>query len=157
MADLGVPYTLTAPGGTIVFNDSGEPFQGQDQFYITEIRGLASPVLRTPFDSVALGDGSLIHDFWFGALHVGIEGTILVQSTAIEDDIVVIRNQMEADLFAALTSCLRADATFVFAPQGQGTQTYTVRYEVQLEYAHSNNYHSLDFSFGLIAGNPFPA
>jgi hypothetical protein len=137
-----------------VFNDSGEPFQGQDQFYITEIRGLGSPSLRTPFDNVALGDGSLIHDFWYGARHIGVEGTILVQSVSQEDDIVVIRNQMEADLFDALSSCLRSDATFVFTPQGQASQAYTVRYEVQLEYTHSNNYHSLDFSFGLIAGDP---
>jgi len=157
MADVGVPYTLATGGGTIVFNDSGEPFQGQDQFYITEIRGLGSPALRTPFDSVPLGDGSLVHDFWFGARHIGIEGTALVQSTAIEDDIVVIRNQMEADLFTALESCLRADAIFDFTPQGQSAQSYTVRYEVQLEFTHSNNYHSLDFSFGLIAGNPFSA
>ena len=63
MADVGVVYTLTTPGPDIVFNQFTDPFTGSDQFYITEIRGLAAPTLRTPFDNVALGDGALIHDF----------------------------------------------------------------------------------------------
>lgn len=157
MADVGVQYLLDTPGTDITFNQFTDPFVGQDQYYITEIRGLGSPVLRTPFDSVPLGDGSLIHDFWFGARHIGIEGTILVQSVRIEDDVVQVRNQMESDLYNALSSILRNDGTLTYTPQGQGAQAYTVRYEVQLEFVHSNNYNSLDFSFGLIAGDPFPA
>ena len=154
MADVGVIYTLTTPGPDIVFNQFTDPFLNVDQYYITEIRGLGSPALRTPFDNVPLGDGGLVHDFWKGPRHIGIEGTILVQSTGIMDDIVVIRNGMEDDLSDALESILRADGTLTFTPQGQGARTYTVRYEVGVEYVHSNNYLSLDFSFGLIAAEP---
>jgi hypothetical protein len=154
MADVGVVYTLTTPGPDIVFNQFTDPFEGQDQYYITEIRGLSSPALRTPFDNVPLGDGGLIHDFWLGPRHIGVEGTVLVQSTPIQDDIVVIRNGMEKDLADALESILRADGTFVFTPQGESQVSYTVRYEIGLEFVHTNNYLSLDFSFGLIAGNP---
>jgi hypothetical protein len=156
MADVGVQYVLTTPGPTITFNQFTDPFTGQDQYYITEIRGLAAPALRTPFDSVPLGDGGLIHDFWFGPRHIGVEGTILVQSTEVMDDIVLARNQMEKDLTDALNSILRADGTFAFTPNGQAAVSYTVRYEVALEFVHSNNYLQLDFSFGLIAGNPNP-
>lgn len=155
MADIGVQYVLTTPGTDITFNQFTTPFTGEDQFYITEIRGLAAPALRTPFDNVALGDGGLIHDFWYGPRHIAVEGTILVQSVRVEDDIVQIRNDMETDLTDALNAILRADGTFAFTPQGQSAVSYIVRYEVGLEFVHSNNYHSLDFSFGLIAGNPF--
>ena len=137
-----------------MFNQFTDPFTGQDQFYITEIRGLAAPTLRTPFDNVALGDGGLIHDFWFGPRHILIEGTILVQSTSIENSIVVIRNGMEDDLNDALNSMLRADGTLAFTPQGESARSITCRYEVGLEFTHTNNYHSLDFSFGLIAASP---
>lgn len=154
MADIGVVYTLTTPGGTVLFNDATDPFAGADQFYITEIRGLGAPALRTPIDNVPLGDGGLIHNFWKGPRHIGIEGTILVQSVRVENSIVVIRNDMEDELSNALESILRADGTLSFAPQGEGTRTYTVRYEVGVEYVHGNNYHSLDFSFGLVAGEP---
>lgn len=154
MADVGVAYTLDTPSVDIVFNLFTDPFEGQDQFYITEIRGLGSPAIRTPIDSVPLGDGALVHDFWLGPRHIGIEGTILVMSTTIMNDIVEIRNEMESDLSTALESILRADGTLSFTPQGGSLTSYTVRYEVPVEYTHSNNYISLDFSFGLIAGDP---
>ena len=154
MADIGVVYVLATPGGTVNFNDGVNPFAGADQHYITEIRGLEAPALRTPFDSVPLGDGALIHDFWKGARHIEIEGTILVQSTRIENDIVEIRNDMTDELIDALESILRADGTLTYSPQGQGARTYTVRYDIGLQTVHTANYHQLDFSFGLIAGEP---
>ena len=137
-----------------MFNQFTDPFTGSDQYYITEIRGLAAPTLRTPFDNVALGDGGLIHDFWFGPRHIGVEGVVLVQSVRIENDIVEIRNDMEADLTSALNSIIRTDGTLAFTPQGQGATSYSVRYEVPLEFTHTDNYHTLGFSFGLIAGDP---
>ncbi len=155
MADVGVTYTLTTGGPTITFNNGVDPFDGTDKYYITEIRGLESPTLRTPHDPVPLGDGSLIHDFWYGETQILVEGIILVGSTAIEDDIVVIRNQMTQDLKDSLNSILRADGTLAFTPQGQGAQSIIVRYNVGLEAPHADNYHSLQFSFGLIAGQPY--
>lgn len=156
MADLGVQYVLSTGSGTITFNQFTDPFTGQDQYYLTnDPRGLAAPALRTPFDSVPLGDGALVHDFWFGARHIGVEGTILVQSVRVEDDIVLVRNQMEADLTDALNSIIRTDGTFAFTPSGQSAVSYTVRYEVALEFIHSSNFNMLDFSFGLIAADPF--
>ncbi len=155
MADIGVQYALATGFPTITFNDGIDPFDGTDKYYITEIRGLESPTLRTPHDPVPLGDGSLIHDFWYGETQILIEGVILVGSTAIEDDIVVIRNDMTSDLKSALNSILRAYGTFTFTPQGQGAQSISVRYNVGLEMPHADNYHSLQFSFGLIAGQPY--
>ncbi len=155
MADIGVLYVLTFVGPQpINFNNGIDPFDGTDKYYITEIRGLESPDLRTPFDPVPLGDGALVHDFWFGARHIGIEGVILVGSTSIENDIVQVRNQMTQDLSDGLASILRADGTLAFTPQGAAARSITVRYEVGLQVTHTDNYHSLQFSFGLIAGDP---
>ena len=151
MADVGVVYTLDA----ITFNSGIDPFDGTDKYYITEIRGLEAPALRTPTDAVPLGDGNLIHDYWYGATHIEIEGIILVGSTSIEDDIVVIRNNMTDALKAALNAILRADGTFAFTPQGGSPQSLTVRYEVGFQTTHTDSYHSLQFSFGLIAGTPY--
>lgn len=154
MADVGVVYTLTTPGTDITFNQFTDPLTGQDQYYITTIRGLESPDMRTPVDPVPLGDGALIHDFYYGARHIAIEGLILVTSTMVMNDIVEIRNDMTDDLVSALGAILRADGTLAFTPQGGSPTSYTVRYEVGLETTHGDNYTSLQFSFGLIAGTP---
>ena len=149
MADIGVSYVLTTPGPDITFND-GSP----DQFYITEIRGLGAPALRTPIDNVPLGDGGLVHDFWKGPRHIGIEGIFLIQSTRNMNAIVVIRNDMEFLLTDALESILRADGTLSFTPQGEGNRTFTVRYEIGVEFTHTDNYLTDAFTFGLVAGEP---
>jgi hypothetical protein len=156
VADIGVVYTLTTPGPDIVFNQFTDPFVGEDQYYITEIRGLEAPLLRTPTDPVPLGDGALVHPFYYGQTSLAIEGIILVQSTHIENDIVEIRNDMTADLKSALNSILRADGTLDWTPQGESAQQITgLRYEVGLQTPHSDSYHSLQFSFGLISGTPY--
>ena len=149
MADVGVSYTLTTPVSTVVFNDGA-----LDQHYITEIRGLGAPALRTPIDNVPLGDGGLVHDFWKGPRHIGIEGIFLIQSTRIMNSIVVIRNDMEDELSDALESILRADGTLAYTPQGQGARTYTVRYEIGVEFTHTDNYLTEAFTFGLVAAEP---
>lgn len=156
MADVGVQYVLGTPAWApdITFNAGTDPYDGTDKYYITEIRGLGSPALRTPVDNVPLGDGGIIHPFWMGPRHIAVEGIFLINSTEIENSIVVIRNDMEADLTDALESLLRDNGTFSFAPQGQGTRTFTVRYEVGLEFTHIDNYLTVAFSFGLIAAEP---
>jgi hypothetical protein len=156
MADVGVVWTLTTPGTDITFNQYTEPFTGHDQFYITEVRGLEGPSIRAPTDPVPLGDGNLIHPFYYGATHVTIEGIILVQSTTIMNSIVVIRNSMTASLKSALNAILRADGTLTWTPQGQSGQTVNgLRYEVPLSMPHSSDYRSLEFSFGLVTGTPY--
>ena len=155
MADVGVVYTLTTPGPDITFNATTVPFNHRDQYYITEIRGLGSAALRIPWDPVPLGDGALIHPSYFGPRHIQIEGTILVQSTYIENSVVVIRNGMEDDLSDALNSIMSpATGTLAFTPQGESARSITVNYEVGVEYTHSANYRELQFSFGLIAASP---
>lgn len=132
-----------------MFNDDSE-----DQFYITEITGLGSPSLRTPIDNVPLADGALVHDFYKGARHIGIEGIFLIESTKIQNTIVVIRNDMELELTEALESILRDDGSFSFTPLGHGTRTFTVRHDIPLEFRHTDNYLNVSFTFGLVAAEP---
>jgi hypothetical protein len=158
MADVGVQYTLTTPGPDIIFNQFTDPFVGQDEYYITEIRGLESPSLRTPQDPVPLGSGALIHEFFYGGTHITFEGVILIDSTDICDAQVVIRNSMTANLKSALNSILAANGTLAFTPQGQGAQTINgLRYEVGLQTPHTSDYRLLEFSFGLVTGTPYSA
>ncbi len=53
MADVGVQYVLGTPAWApdITFNDGTG-----DQYFITEIRGLGSPPIRTPIDNIPFGD-----------------------------------------------------------------------------------------------------
>lgn len=156
MADIGVFYTLTTPGTDITFNQYTEPWIGHDQFYITEIRGLESPSLRTPQDPVPLGDGALIHPFYYGATHITFEGFILINSTQIMNDVVVIRNSMTASLKSALDAIKDADGTLTWTPQGGSGQTINgLRYEVGLQTPHTSDYLMLEFSFGLVTGTPY--
>lgn len=149
-SDLAVPFTLTTPGGTIVFNDDSDA-----QFYITDIGGLAMPDIRAPVDRVPLGDGGLIHDFWRDARRIPVEGVFLIYpGTRTQDQIVQQRNSMEDDLVNALESILRADGTFAYTPQGLGTRTWTVNCEIKLECRPADNYLLRSFTFGLIAGDP---
>ena len=139
-----------------MFNQFTEPFARQDQFYITELRGLESPALRVPQDPVPLGSGALIHDFFYGATHITFEGVILVDSTEIMDDIVEIRNSMTQDLKDALDSILAANGSLAWTPQGEGAQSISgLRYEVGLQTPHTADYRMLEFSFGLVTGTPY--
>jgi hypothetical protein len=149
MADVAVPFTLTTPAVTLVFNDDSA-----DQYYITEIAGLGVPPIRAPIDNVPLGDGGLVHDFWKGPRHIAVEGVLLIQSTRIQDDIVDIRNQMEDDLIDALESILRADGTLAYTPTGASARSWTVRHDIPLDFRHVENYLLESFSFGLVAAEP---
>ncbi len=156
MADVGVVYTLTTPGTDITFNQWTEPFTGRDQFYITEIRGLEAPSIRAPIDPVPLGDGNLIHPFYYGATHITIEGVIIAGSATTMNAEVVIRNSMTASLKSALNAILRADGSLTWTPQGGSGQTINgLRYEVPLSMPHTSDYRALEFSFGLVTGTPY--
>lgn len=149
MADVGVQYTLVAPSGTVNFNDGTA-----DQIYITEIQGLGGAPIRAPIDPVPYGDGGIVHSFWKGPRHVIVDGVFLITSTWQMNDVVEIRNDFEEELRVALESCMSADATFTWTPQGQPQRTLTVRNDVPVDFAHGENYLLETFSFGLVAADP---
>ena len=152
MADVGVQYELSTPGGNVFFNDGSD-----DQFYITEIQGLGGAPVRSPSDPVPYGDGGLSYNWWKDARPVTIDGIFLIQSTRVMDDIVVIRNDMEEELRAALESIAAlatSTGTLVWTPQGQSQRTLTVRCDVAVDFVHIENYLVESFHFGLRADNP---
>lgn len=158
MADIGVAYTLTTPGPDIVFNQYTDPFARQNQYFLNEIRGLEAPAIRTPQDPVPLGDGALVHPFYYGGTHITFEGIIIADDSTIDTDneIVVARNTMTANLKSALNSILRADGTLTWTPQGGSLQTISgLRYEIPLETPHTPDYRFLSFSFGLVTPTPY--
>lgn len=153
MPDLGVPYELTTPGGTITFNAGTV-----DEYHIAEIQGLSGAPIRAPIDDVPYGHGSLSHNFWRAGRHIVFDGHLLVTSVLCPSPSVVpIWNAMEEDLATALESigALTTDTgTLAWTPTGLSPRTLTVRYEVQLECPADQNYMLRAFHFGLFADNP---
>jgi len=149
MADIGVPYTLTTPAGTVNFNDDS-----LDQIYIVSIEGLGGPPVRAPIDPVPFGHGGIVHNAWKGPRTIVVDGIFLILSTRVQDNIVVIRNTFEETLRTNLESIMQADGTFAWTPQGQSARSLTVRHDVQLEFRHDQDYLVETFSFGLVAADP---
>lgn len=153
MADIAVPYTLSGPGGTIVFNN-GDLHTSDDLYWISNITGLDGAPLRTPQNNKPVSDGGLIHTFWKGARHIVIEGTILVQSVPCGSSMQTIRNQMEEALLDVLDGIYQADGTLAFTPLGLSAKSLAVRQEVPCEFGYENEYQTKSFSFGLVAAIP---
>lgn len=150
MTDIAVPHVMTTPGGTITFNSDA-----LDQYYLNAIPGLAGAVARVVVDRVPYGHGVIVHPAWRDGRFFQPSGSLLIQSTRVQDAIVVIRNEMEEDLRVAYESILDADGTWVWTPQGEAQRTLTIRRDAQpLEFTHEDNYQIVDFSFGLIAADP---
>lgn len=153
MADLTCTYTLTTPGGTIIFND-GDLNTNDDLYWISDIQGLDGAPIRAPFDNAPQTHGGLVHNFWKGPRHINMEGVIFIQSVPLGAACLVERNDMEEDLRVALESILQSDGTLAWQPAGQGARSLTVRNEIPLDYTPQENYALMAFTFGLIAADP---
>lgn len=153
MADLAAVYTLTTPGGTVIFND-GDLNTLDDLYWITEIQGLDGVVIRAPVDNAPQAHGGILHDFWKGPRHFTMQGVILVQSVPLGGACLDVRNTMEEALRVALESTLQADGTLAWTPTGEAARTLTVRNEIALEYTPQENYAVMGFTFGLISADP---
>lgn len=158
MADLASQYTLATPGGTILFNDYGDDkfnMYGPDEFYITDIKGLDSPPRRTPTDNAPQTHGGLIHPRLKGPRPITIEGALMIRSTDIQDQIRVIRNDMEAELLAALDSIEDANGTLSWTvPLTSGDDARSLAVRVHIPDCEFSGIELKTFVFGLIAGNP---
>lgn len=158
MADIDAVYTLTCPGGTVLFNDPSQSTSGEDELRITDIQGLDGPAIRAPVDPVPFGDGGIAHDFWKDARHFTMDGIMLIRSVRIgSDDVKEIRNDFEEDLRVALESIATATAntgTLVWTPSGWAQRTLTVRHDVQFQTGRTDNNYTETWSFGLVAPNP---
>lgn len=153
MADEAAVYTLTAPGGTIVFNN-GDLHTLDDVYWIQDIQGLDGAPIRAPIDNAPQAHGGILHNFWKGPRHVTINGVILVQSIPLGGACLSIRNDMEEDLRAALDSLLQADGTLAWTPTAMSARSLTVRYDVPVDFTPAENYAIKAFTFGLVSANP---
>lgn len=150
MADLIVTYTLTTPGGTIVFN-SGTLGDGTDKYWIQSIRGLDGPSIRAPVDPVPFGDGGIVHTFRKGPRRVVFDGILLLDppNTANCQE---RRNNLGFALQDALASIIAASGTLAWNPTGSvGAKSLTVYNEIPLDIQYTDNFTVSTFSFGLIS------
>jgi hypothetical protein len=153
MADYSTIYTLTTPGGTILFNNGQLGGGSRDDLYwIANIQGLDGPTLRVPIDDVPFGHGGIVHRSWKGPRHPIFEGSLIVQSLPFGAACQEVLNDMEAALNAALNSILApASGTLSWTPAGGSPKALTVFYEVALDIEPENGYVTRSFNFGLVS------
>lgn len=105
--EIGIPYTLTGPDGTIaVFNAQGANFVG----YITDISGLDSALLRDNAEDVVEGDGGVHGDFYEGRRPIVID-FIIPEGTSAQ------RNA-QMDRIERASNALRGDAVLTWQESG---------------------------------------
>lgn len=151
MSDVAVIYTLDTSGGTIVFNDGDLP-SFDDMYFLTAARGLNGQApMRTPQVDLPQAHGGRAQTFWKGARHGILEGEYLVQSTRVDSQIQIIRNQMAEALTTALDSIIQTTGTLTWTPAGLSERSLDVLSEVPHE---SDGVEQMTFSFGLYAANP---
>lgn len=150
MADVSTAYTLTTGGGNITFN-SGALGDGTDKYWLTAINGLDGPVIRAPVDLVPFGDGGIVHTFRKGPRRPVFDGMLLIESSPSQSVCQQLRNDLVADLEAALNSILTTAGTLSWTPAGQAAKSLSVFYEVGLSINYSDNYAVANFSFGLVS------
>ncbi len=156
MADVSTEYLLTTSGGNITFND-GTLGDGMDKYWLTSVNGLDGPVIRAPVDVVPFGDGGLIHTFWKGPRRVVLDGMLLIESSTSQALCQTLRNDLAADLEAALASIIQAAGTLAWTAAGQSSQSLSVFNEIGLSINYSDNYAVANFSFGLISAAADPS
>jgi hypothetical protein len=151
--DPAANYLLTTPGPDIQFNTCNVN-QKTDCYFIQDVNGLDSAVIRNPVDNAPVTDGGLVHDFYEGPLHPTFSGYILIQSTTIGNSIETIRNGMVDQLRQALRSMLRADGTLSWTIPGVGAKSLAVRYDQAL---NITGVELLQFTFGLVSAASTPS
>lgn len=150
MADVAVQHTMVTPAGTVVFNDGS-----LDQYYLNATPGLDGVPARVAVSKVPYGHGARWHAGWRDGRRFQPTGTLLIQSTRVQNEIVEIRNDMEETLRAAHESLLDGDGTWSWTPLGGTERTLVIyRDEQEVAYTHVDNYAAVDFTFGLIAPDP---
>jgi hypothetical protein len=157
MADVSTPYTLTTGGGNITFN-AGTLGDGTDKYWLTNVNGLDGPVIRAPVDLVPFGDGGIVHTFWKGPRHPVFDGMLLIESSMSQADCQTLRNDLLADLEAALDSIMPPTfGTLAWTPAGQSGLSLSVGYEIGLSVTYSDNYAVANFNFGLVSAAADPS
>lgn len=153
MADISVAHTLAAPAGTIDFN---VPDADGDQFYLGPVPGLSGVPLRRVVYKFAYADGAYSPPAFHDARYFQPTGTFLITRPIPMADKQEKRNTMEAALTAAYESMVDTAGTWTWTPAGGTPLSLTViRDAAPIEYEYVDNYLNLDFTFSLIALDPF--
>lgn len=150
--DIASVYTLTPPAGSPVIFNNGQLKTNDDLFWLTDIKGLDSAALRTPWFRRPQADGGYKTVPWLeDPLEPRFEGAFLVQSVPLGAECREERNTM----YHALKNCLRAcrdDAgTLSWNEPGIGDLALDVFYEVKLEHGYDAGYTVMTFTFGLFS------
>lgn len=155
MAEIGIPYTLATPAGTLVFNNGPGASAGMglpvgDEIRITDIKGLDEPEFRSSVTDAPQADGAIIGDGYDGARRPTFDVELRVRSATTETGMRAARNAMEDALIACLGAINRANGTLSFTRSGGSARSYTVRKDAPLSPSNSQGVVK-GFTFGLVS------
>lgn len=147
MAEYGITYTLTTPGGAVTFNS------GTDRYHLSNVLGMDGASIRAPIDKRPQGHGALVHRFLLGPRHITFEGVFHVTSSGTEVGYVTARNTLITNLQNALNSIYAADGLLAWTPTGGSALNLHVRHDQPLV---TSGAWLKSFIFGLVAADPNP-
>ena len=120
MAERGIPYKLTTPYGSVIFNDLSAFMAGQPCFLLTNVSGVDGGAVRATVERIPQRDGAVIFDAFQGEMQPILEGKIWAKTAA------EIRERADY-LKACCKSILRSDGTLSWFPSGAPDRQVLVR------------------------------
>lgn len=114
--ELGIPYEIVTPKGTLTFNE----FTLNDYFRLESVRGMDAASVRALVQPLAQADGARVGDAYRGALTPVFAGVIPYSTETL-------RRQNKDKLSSWLQSILRADGTLKWTPTGTTQRQRTCR------------------------------
>jgi len=152
--DIASVYTLTPGdgGASVVFNNGS--LQGTtDLFWLTDIKGLDSASLRTPWFKRPQAHGGYKTVPWLeNPLQPRFEGAFLVLSKPLGAQCREERNTMYHALKTCLRGCLGdTPGTLSWSEPGIDDFELDVSYEVELRHGYDAGFTVMTFTFGLFS------
>lgn len=122
MAEIGIPYSLDTPLGTIDFAQDGG-----DGIQIRGVAGLDGAPIRAPVSNRPQSDGLILHNFWRSGIYPVLNGIIKSTSQGSDAACLEYRRELEDTLRAYTGSLIRAEGTLRWTPSGAAERQITVR------------------------------
>lgn len=152
--DIAAQYVLTPPTGPPFVFNADDIFNGgvTDVAWLTDIKGLDSPALRTPQFKRPLAHGGYKPVPWLEEpLHPRFEGAFVIRSKPFGGDCRAERNVIYHALKACLRNCEDDPGQLAWTEVGVGDFELEVSYEVELAHGWDADYAVMTFTFGLFS------
>lgn len=145
--EIGIPWYLDTPLGTIEFVRSG------DGIRIQEVEGMDGATVRSAYEEIPQGDGAVVFDSFRGARFPVLTGILKATETGDPSTDLERRRELEDELRSKTDSLRFADGTLRFQPNGAAERQLTVRLLDAVQIRGSVGIVK-EWQLALIAGDP---